>query len=199
MAPQTPQQGESGTESSRTLGTSSNMPPAETQLQRKHHLAHCDTANAGTANTNLDAQYIIVCKMGSSEMKMQRTIGCEYSRIVVYGSQLIIYPAAGVHGELRDQFIATRNGKPPWSTKAFVRTVCGIKHSDAFGSGISAYEFRDRNPREGTKQALTLLEDATEVYMVEVLAESDMLMQQLISCRFSTCLQLWQGKEVGYS
>jgi len=38
-----------------------------------------------------------------------------------------------------------------------------------------------------------------EVYMVEVLAKSDMLMQQLISCRFSTCLELWQGKEVGYS
>ena len=60
-------------------------------------------------------------------------------------------------------------------------------------------ELSDMNPREWTKQALTTLEDATEAYMVEVIAEPNMWMQQLISCRFSTCLQLWQGKEVGYS
>jgi len=34
MAPQTPQQVENGTESSRTTGASANTPPADNQLQR---------------------------------------------------------------------------------------------------------------------------------------------------------------------
>ena len=38
-----------------------------------------------------------------------------------------------------------------------------------------------------------------EEYMVEVIADSHFQKQQLISCRFSTCLLLWQGKEVAYS
>jgi len=37
------------------------------------------------------------------------------------------------------------------------------------------------------------------VYMVEVIAKSHCYKQQLISCRLSTCLLLWQGKEVRYS
>jgi len=35
--------------------------------------------------------------------------------------------------------------------------------------------------------------------MVEVIAESHYMMLQPISCRYSTCLQQWQGKYVGYS
>jgi len=69
MAPPSPQQGESGTESSRTTGASSNMPPAETQLQPRHHLAHRDAANAATENMNLDAQLNIVHTSGSSRNK----------------------------------------------------------------------------------------------------------------------------------
>jgi len=42
-------------------------------------------------------------------------------------------------------------------------------------------------------------EEATEVYTVEVVAESDYYRQQLISCRFSTWLLPWQGKEAGSS
>jgi len=38
-----------------------------------------------------------------------------------------------------------------------------------------------------------------EASIVEVIAESHYQMLHLISCRFSTCLQQWQGKEVGYS
>ena len=55
MATQAPQQGESGTESSGTRAISSDMPPAETQLQRRHHLVHCDAANAATENITPDA------------------------------------------------------------------------------------------------------------------------------------------------
>ena len=81
----------------------------------------------------------------------------------------------------------------------FACTVRAIEHHDVVRSGIFVYEFCDKYPREWIKQALITLEEAPEAYTVEVLAESHCYKQQLISCRFSTCLLLWQGKEVGYS
>jgi len=39
-------------------------------------------------------------------------------------------------------------------------------------SGIFADEFRDKRPREWTKQAVKTLEEATELYMVEVIPGS---------------------------
>ena len=75
---------------------------------------------------------------------------------------------------MRDQFRAARNGKPPWATKAFVRTVCEIEHHDAVSTGDLVDKFSDKNPRECTKQALTTLADATEAYMAEVMAESNL-------------------------
>jgi len=161
MAPQTPQQGEHGTESSRTTGASSNMPPAETQLQRRHQLAHHDAANAATENRTLDTQLNTVHKTGSSKNKKLHMIGCEDCGIKVDERQLIIWHAAVECRELRDQFPAARNGEPPWSTKAFVHTVREIEHHDVVSSGMIAEEFSDKNPREWTKQALTTLEDAT--------------------------------------
>ena len=77
----------------------------------------------------------------------------------------------GVCREQRNEFIAARNGKPPWSTKAFVRTVREIEHHDVVSSGIFADEFPDKRPHEWTKQALITLEEATEAYMVEVTAK----------------------------
>jgi len=79
---------------------------------------------------------------------------------------------AGVRRELRDQFIAARNGKPPRSTKAFVRIVRVIERHNVVSSGIFADEFGDQCPRKWTKQALKILEEAMELYMVEVIAES---------------------------
>jgi hypothetical protein len=79
---------------------------------------------------------------------------------------------AGVCRELRDQLIAARNCKPPWSTKAFIRTVCEFEQHDVITSGISTDGFRDKGPLEWTKQAVTTLEEATESYMVEVIAEA---------------------------
>ena len=113
MAPQTPQQVEHGIKSSRTTGVSSNTPPPETELQRRHHVAHHDTANATTGDMTLDAQLNIVRKTGSSKNKKQHPIGCKYSGIAVNDRQLLIYHAAGVCPELRDQLLAACNGKPP--------------------------------------------------------------------------------------
>jgi len=59
-------------------------------------------------------------------------------------------------------------------TKVFVRSVREMEHHDVVSSGIPADEIIDKNPREWTKQALTTLEDATEVYMVQVMAKSNM-------------------------
>lgn len=101
--------------------------------------------------------------------------------------------------ELPAKFISSRNGKPPWFTKALVRTVHMMKHHDVVGSGIAVNKFHDKRTHECTKQELIPLEEATEAYMVEDTAETHTLMLQRTSCRFSTCLQQWQGKEVEYS
>ena len=79
-----------------------------------------------------------------------------------------------MHRELRYQFLAARNGKPPLLTKSFVRSVQQIERQDVVSSGIFPHEFSDKNPEQWTKQTLTTLEDAMQAYMVEVLAESDM-------------------------
>jgi len=79
-----------------------------------------------------------------------------------------------VRRELCGQFLATHNRNPPWSTKAFLHTIRNFEHHDVVSSGIVAYEFSDKNPREWTKEAATTLEDATEECMIEVLTESDM-------------------------
>jgi len=70
-------------------------------------------------------------------------------------------------------FVAGRNGKPPLSMKAFVRTVREIEHCDVIRAGIFADKSSYKNPREWTKQPLTTSDDATEAYIVEGIAESD--------------------------
>jgi len=79
-----------------------------------------------------------------------------------------------VRRELCGQFLAAHNRNPRWSSKAFLHTIRDFEHHDVVSSGIVAYEFSDKNPRECTKEAATTLEDATEECMVEVPAESDM-------------------------
>jgi len=68
--------------------------------------------------------------------------------------------------------MAPADGKLPSSTKAFVCKVQEIDHHDVFNSGIFAHELRDRSPWEWTKQTLNTLEDAMDVYMVEITAKS---------------------------
>jgi len=107
---------------------------------------------------------------------------------MVNSRQLTVYHVAGVRRELREQFITARNRKPPWSTKAFIQTVREIEHHDIVSSGTFTDAFRDKGPREWTKQALITFEETTEAYMVEVIAASHCVKQQLISFRYSTCL-----------
>jgi len=72
------------------MGASSNTLPAETQLQRRHHLAHRDAANAATGNMALDAQLKIVRRTESSTNEKAHAFGCKYSRIKVDYRQLTI-------------------------------------------------------------------------------------------------------------
>jgi len=72
----------------------------------------------------------------------------------------------GVRQELRDQFFASCNGKPPWSSQAFVRIVRRIEHHDAVTSGILTNEFHDKGAQYWMKQAVKTIAEATELYMV---------------------------------
>jgi hypothetical protein len=73
---------------------------------------------------------------------------------------------------LRDQFIAARNIKPPWSTKILISTVRKIKKHDVICSGTFASEFPEKHLLEWTKLALKPIEEATESCMGEVIDES---------------------------
>jgi len=78
----------------------------------------------------------------------------------------------GVCRELRNQFISASDRIPLWSTKAFVHTLCKIAHHDVVSSRTFADEFLDKHPQEWMKQMLITLEEATEAYMVELIAKS---------------------------
>jgi len=171
MDTQPPPPGESGSNTGRLAGATTNTDILGTQQERRHKLVHPDAANAATKHMTQDAHLKIVRKTGSRKNKKHHAVGCKYIHIEAKGGQLTVLRTAGVHRELRNEFIATQHGKPPWSTKAFIHTVREIKHHDVVNSGIFADEFPDEHPREWTKQALITLEEATEAYMVEVTAE----------------------------
>jgi len=170
-----------------------------TQQERRHQVVNHNTANAATKHMTQDAHFTIVRTTGSSKKKTQHAVGYEYIHMEVNGRQLTVQCMASVCRELCDQFIVACNREPPWSTEAFVHTNCETEHLDVISSGIVADEYPDNHPCEWTKQAVITLERATEEYMVEVIAESHCWKQQLISCRFSIWLLLWQGKGAGYS
>jgi len=171
MDTQSPQPGESISESTRLMATSPNASLTGKQQQCRHQLVHHDGANATTQNMTQDAHLKIVRKTRSSKNRKQHAIGCEYIHIEVNGHQLTVSRTTGIGRELCDQCIAVRNSKPPLSTTAFVRTVCKFKHHDVVSSLIFTDEFRDNHPQQWNKQALIRLEEATDAYMVELIAE----------------------------
>ena len=118
-----------------------------------------------------DANLKIGGKTNSRRNKDQHAVGCEYIHIDAIGGQLTVYGTAGVCRELRNKFIAARQGQLPWSIMAFVCTAREFQPDDVVSSGIFADKFADRRPSEWIKQALITLEEATEAYMVEVTAE----------------------------
>lgn len=95
--------------------------------------------------------------------------------------------------------IPANNGKLQWWTEAVVCTVHEVEHHNISSSAILADEYHVIHPRHWMKQTIKTLEEAMEFYIVEIIAKSHILKQQVMSYRFSTCQILWQGRVVGYS
>jgi len=171
MDTEPPAPGESGLNTGRLAGATSNTDILGTQQERRHKLVHRDAANAATKHMTQDAHLNILHKTGSRKNKKQHGVGCEYIHIEAKSGQLTVQRTAGVRRELRNKFIAARNGKPPLSKQVFVRTISEIQHHDVVISGILADEFADKHPCEWTKQVSITLEEAMDAFMVEVTAE----------------------------
>jgi len=171
MDAQPPPPGESGSNTGRLAGATSNTEILGTQQECRPKLGRRDAAKEATKHMTQDAHLKVVRKTGSSKNEEQHAVGCEYSLNEANGGQLTVLPTAVVRRELHNEFISAGKGNPAWSTKAYVRTVHEIEHHDVVISGIFADEFPDKRPREWTKQPLVTLAVATAVYMVEVTAE----------------------------
>jgi len=89
---------------------------------------------------------------------------------VVNCHQVTVEYTVGVDRGLRDKFIAACNGKPPWLTTALLHTVSEIKHHDVVFSGSFMDQFPEKHPRECMKQGLIPVAEATEAYIVKVIA-----------------------------
>jgi hypothetical protein len=90
MDTQPPLPGESGSNTGRLAGGSSNTAIFGTQQECRHKLVLHDAANAATTHMTHDAHQIIVRKTGSSKHKEQHAVGCEYNYMVANGSQLTV-------------------------------------------------------------------------------------------------------------
>jgi hypothetical protein len=153
MDTQTAPPGVTRSEMSRTMGISADMSHNGTEQECRHEIVQRDATNAATKPLTEDAHLKIICKTGSSQNKKQHAFGCVYIYTVVNGCQITIVCVAGVHSELSDQCLATRNRKPPGSTKICASTVRNIEHHDVVSSGFFAAKFRDKHPQVWTKQA----------------------------------------------
>jgi hypothetical protein len=58
------------------VGASSNAPLAETELQSRHQLVHCNAAIAATENMAQDADLNKVHKTRRTNNRQQHDIGC---------------------------------------------------------------------------------------------------------------------------
>jgi len=90
MDTQSPPPGESGSNTGRLAGATTNTNILGTPQERSHKLVHRDAANAATKHMTQDAHLTIVCKTGSRKNKKQHAVGCEYIHIKVNGSQLTV-------------------------------------------------------------------------------------------------------------
>jgi len=172
MDAQPPQPGGEVSEPNRSMGASSNTSRLCPPQERRHQLVHHHAATEATKHMTQNAHWKIVCKTGSSKNRKHHAIGCGYIHTVVNCRQLTVWRTAGVRRALCDQLITALNGKPPGCTKAIICTVLEIQQLHLVSSMMFMDELRDKHPREWTTQAIMTLEEATEGYMVNVIAES---------------------------
>jgi hypothetical protein len=82
--------GESGSNTSKLVGATSNTEILGTQHECRHKLVHCDAANVANKLMTQDVHLKIVRKTGSSKNKKQYAVGCEYILIEANGGQLTV-------------------------------------------------------------------------------------------------------------
>jgi hypothetical protein len=87
---QPPPPGESGSNTGRLAGATSNTEILGTQQERRHKLVHRDAANVATNHMTQDAHLKIVRKPGSSKNKKQHAVGCQYILIEANSGQLTV-------------------------------------------------------------------------------------------------------------
>jgi seryl-tRNA(Sec) selenium transferase len=90
MDTESPPPGESGSNTGRLAGATSNTDILGTQRKRRHKLVHRDATNAATKHMTQDAHLKIVRKTGSRQNKKQHAVGCECICIDAIGSQLTV-------------------------------------------------------------------------------------------------------------
>jgi len=90
MDTQPPPPGESGSNTGRLAGATSNTEILGTQQERRHKLVHHEAADAATKHMTQDAHLKIACETGSRRNKKQHAVGCEYIHIDAIGGQLTI-------------------------------------------------------------------------------------------------------------
>jgi len=90
MDTQPPPAGQSGSNTDRLAGATSNMELLGTQQERRHKLVHHDAANVATKHMTQEAHFKIVRKTGSSKNEKQHAVGCEYILIVANSGLLAV-------------------------------------------------------------------------------------------------------------
>jgi hypothetical protein len=88
MNTQPPPEGESGSNTGRLAGATSNMELLGTQQERSHKLVHREAANVATKHMTQDAHLKIFRKTGSSKNQKQHAVGCKYILVMANGGQL---------------------------------------------------------------------------------------------------------------
>jgi len=89
MYTQPPPPGESGSNTGRLAGTTSNREILGTQQEHRHKWVHHDAANAATKHMTQDAHLKIVRMTGSSKNMKQHAAECEYIHIEANGRNLV--------------------------------------------------------------------------------------------------------------
>jgi len=90
MDTEPPLPGESGSNTGRLAGATTNTDILGTQQDHRHKLVHRDAADAATNHVTQDAHLKIVRKTGSRRNKKQHAVGWEYIHINVISGQLTV-------------------------------------------------------------------------------------------------------------
>jgi hypothetical protein len=90
MDAQPPPPGESGSNTGRLAGATSNTEILSTQQERRIKFDHRDTADAATKHMTQDAHLNIVRNTGSGRNKKHHAVGCDIIHTNEIGGQLTV-------------------------------------------------------------------------------------------------------------